>query len=174
MIYKVEIRESRSSDLDELLNLYREAFPAEDLTVLVRDLLTLESDVLSLTCISDQSIIGHICFTFCQIENANHKVALLGPLAVTPTLQKRGIGRSLVQTGFQKLESLNTDCIFVLGDPGFYARFGFQREDNVLAPYPLPSQWSEAWQSFCFDDDTHCFGRLIVPNVWQNESLWTS
>ena len=174
MSYKVEIRESRSSDLDQLLKLYRKAFPDEDLTFLVRELLTLELDVLSLTCLSDHSIVGHICFTFCQVENANHKVALLGPLAVTPTLQKRGIGRSLVQTGFEKLERLNTDCIFVLGDPEFYARFGFQQEDNVLAPYPLPSEWSEAWQSIYFDDAAHCFGRLIVPNVWQNASLWTS
>ena len=174
MISKVEIRESQLLDLEPLLKLYREAFPDEDLTSLVKDLLTLGLDVLSLTAIYDCSIVGHICFTSCRIENADNKVALLGPLAVTPTLQKRGIGRSLMQTGFEKLKNSKTDAVFVLGDPEFYGRMGFRQESNVLTPYVLPSEWSGAWQSIHFNDQTHFEGKLKVPRVWQDKSLWTS
>ena len=49
----------------------------------------------------------------------------LGPLAVQPQMQNQGIGSELLrfslrQTGVQE------SAIFVLGDPGFYQKFGFQ------------------------------------------------
>jgi predicted N-acetyltransferase YhbS len=49
----------------------------------------------------------------------------LGPLAVLPNQQRRGIGGELVEAGLEQLSRMHAQAVFVLGDPGFYSRFGF-------------------------------------------------
>ena len=175
MISNLEIRESRLGDAAGIEQLYVDAFPDEDLIPLVRELLDLRQRVLSLVGIREKLIVGNISFTFCRVEGGNDKVALLGPLAVTPTLHKQGIGRALVQTGFKQMENSKIGYIFVLGDPAYYSRFGFKAEDKVTTPYPLPTEWRGAWQSLrlCDAEAPH-EGGLSVPEPWRQIALWTS
>ena len=175
MISNLEIRESRPSDAAGIKQLYVDAFPDEDLLPLVRELLDLRQSVISLVGIRENVIVGHISFTFCSVEEGNDKVALLGPLAVTPTLHKQGIGSALVQTGFRQMENSKIGYIFVLGDPAYYSRFGFKAEDKVTTPYPLPAEWRGAWQSIrlCDAKAPH-EGGLSVPEPWRQITLWTS
>lgn len=175
MIGKLEIRESRSNDATEIEQLYVDAFPDEDLLPLVRALLDLRQSVISLVGVRENVIVGHISFTFCSVEGGKNKVALLAPLAVTPTLQKQGIGSALVQTGFKHLENSKIGYVFVLGDPAYYSRFGFKTEDKVATPYPLPVEWRGAWQSIQLcDAEAPLEGRLSVPGPWCQIALWTS
>jgi putative acetyltransferase len=175
MISNLEIRESRPSDAAGIEQLYVDAFPDEDLLPLVRKLLDLRKSVISLVGIREKAIVGHISFTFCNVEGGKEKVALLAPLAVTPTLHKQGIGSTLVQTGFKHLESSKTGYVFVLGDPAYYSRFGFKAESKVATPYPLPTEWREAWQSLklSYAGAPH-EGKLSVPEPWRQITLWTS
>ena len=175
MTSKLKIRESLPSDDDGIEQLYADAFPNEDLSALVREILHLGQGVLSLVAICENGIAGHVCFTFCQIERQKEKVALLAPLAVTPNLQKQGIGSALVRTGFKEIEKSKIAYVLVLGDPDFYARFGFKAEDKVTTPYPLPMEWRGAWQSIKLaDTDVSYRGRLSVPKPWRKTALWTS
>ena len=96
-----EICESQSSDATQIEQLYVAAFPDEDLIELVRELLELRESVISLVGICENKVVGHISFTFCHVEGGKDKVALLAPLAVTPTLHKQVIGSTLVETGFK-------------------------------------------------------------------------
>ena len=175
MIGKLEIRESRSNDATEIEQLYVDAFPDEDLLPLVRELLDSGQNVISLVGIREDAIVGHVCFTFCHVEGGRDKVAVLAPLAVTPTLQKQGIGSALVRTGFTHLENSEIGYVFVLGDPAYYSRFGFKAEEKVSTPYPLPTEWHGAWQSIhlCGAEVPHQ-GRLSVPKPWRQIALWTS
>jgi len=175
MISNLEIRQSRHSDATGIEQLYVDAFPDEDLLPLVRELLDLKQSVISLVGIREKAIVGHIGFTFCHVEGGKNKVALLAPLAVTPTLHKQGIGSALVQTGFKQMENSKIGYIFVLGDPAYYSRFGFKAEDKVTTPYPLPTKWRGAWQShkLCDAEAPH-EGRLSVPEPWCKIALWTS
>ena len=175
MISKLEIRESRPSDVAGIEQLYVDAFPDEDLLPLVRELQDFGQSVISFVGIRDKVIVGHISFTFCGIEGGTDKAALLGPLAVTPALHKQGVGSALVQAGFQQMENARTGYILVLGDPAYYSRFGFKAEDKVTTPYPLPTEWIGAWQSFKLSDaEAPHEGRLSVPEPWRQIALWTS
>jgi putative acetyltransferase len=174
MISKLEIRESHPSDVTGIEQLYVDAFPDEDLLPLVRELQDFGQGVVSLVGIREKEIVGHISFTFCHVEGEKNKVALLGPLSVTPPLHKQGIGSALIQMAFKRLENSKIGYVFVLGDPAYYSRFGFKAEDKVVTPYPLPTEWKAGWQSIrlCDAEAPHD-GKLSVPEPWRKIALWT-
>jgi putative acetyltransferase len=168
-----KFRDSGPEDIGAIEALYAAAFPGEDLLPLVRDLLDLKDGVISLVAPANGAVCGHIAFTICGIEAAPDKVALLAPLAVLPAAQKQGIGRALIQAGFERLERVGVDCVCVLGDPAYYGRFGFAREERIETPYPLPAEWRDAWQSVTLGDGSAALaGTLSVPAPWRQESLW--
>ena len=170
---ELEIRESRPCDATGIKKLYVDAFPDENLLPLVRELLNLRQSVLSLVGIRENIVVGHISFTFCNVDEGKDKVALLAPLAVDPTLHKQGIGSALVHSGLRQLENANIGYVFVLGDPAYYSRFGFKTEGKVATPYLLPIEWREAWQSIKLCDvEASLEGMLSVPGPWRQNDLW--
>jgi putative acetyltransferase len=153
--------------------LYGAAFPDDDLLPLVRELLRETRVVLSLVAMVDEVLAGHVMFTTCSIAEKADRVALLGPLAVAPALQRQGIGSWLVRAGLQRLERADTSRVYVLGDPAWYRRFGFEPDDAVTPPYPLPEEWCGAWQSLSFRNGNSCpSGKLSVPQPWRRPALW--
>ncbi len=169
----VGIRESRATDHAAILSLYPEAFPDEDLVPLVSDLLDEESRALSLVAVTETGVVGHGAFTDCKVDGWNGKAALLGPLAVAPSSQRQGVGSRIVQAGLQRLREHNVGLVLVLGDPAYYSRFGFEREDGVAPPYPIPAAWANAWQSRVLDPALAApGGGLRVPSPWRHQSLW--
>jgi len=173
MIEEIEIRESLPSDVASIEKLYPDAFPDEDLLPLVRELLREEPIILSLAGIVDRTLAGHVIFTSCGIEGRTDKVSLLGPLAVAPAWQRRGIGGALVRGGLLRLENAGAIQVYVLGDPAYYERFGFGPEAGVAPPYPLPKEWRRAWQSLSLRNaEQPSQGRLSVPQPWLQPALW--
>lgn len=173
MIDEAEIRESLPTDIAAIEKLYPDAFPDEDLLPVVRELLREGSTVLSLVGITDQTLVGHVVFTICSIAGRTDKVALLGPLAVAPNWQRRGIGGALIREGFQRLKSDGVSQVYVLGDPAYYGRFGFEPDSGVTPPYPLPEEWNRAWQSISLrGDEPPLNGKLSVPQPWLQPALW--
>lgn len=79
----------------------------------------------------DGQIAGHILFSPVQIvgEKQSFAAAGLGPLAVLPALQRRGIGSLLVKSGLERLRKAGSDrvadSVVVLGHSAYYPRFGF-------------------------------------------------
>ncbi len=170
---KITIRETRAPDRAQILELYPDAFPDEDLTPLVAELLTLEQDILSLGGFTGDRLVAHVLFTTCRTENDPAPGALLGPLAVSSDLQRQGIGTRLVNAGISKLETLGHLQVYVLGDPQYYSRFGFLAEDRVSTPYPIPTEWAPAWQSLHINrNQTKASGVLRLPDPWMNPALW--
>ena len=54
----------------------------------------------------------------------------LGPVSVKPHRQREGIGNQLVRMGLEQAREGGRQGVFVVGDPKFYTRFGF---DPALA-----------------------------------------
>ena len=173
MSNQVVIRALRAEDWDDVDRLYPRAFPAEDLLPLLERLRSESTGVLFFVAEIDDEVIGHICFTMCSMEKGGSDLALLGPLAVDPAAQHAGIGSSLVRYGLARLAERQVERVFVLGDPAYYGRFGFQRDTDAAAPYTLPPDWASAWQSLALRSDAprHA-GRLSVPVPWRDETLW--
>ncbi|MBC6405878.1 MAG: N-acetyltransferase [Rhodospirillales bacterium] len=67
------------------------------------------------------------------------KALLLGPLAVEPALQGRGIGKALVRHGLTCAKRLGHGLCLVVGEPSYYASYGFRRasEEGLLLPGPV-------------------------------------
>jgi putative acetyltransferase len=55
------------------------------------------------------------------------RVAGLGPMAVLPDRQRRGIGSRLVRAGLDACRHLGYEAVVVVGHPAYYPRFGFSR-----------------------------------------------
>ncbi len=172
----IQIRDSEPGDWASIEALYPAAFPDEDLLPVLRDLFQETPPVLSLVAIIESSVVGHVIFTPGHVagNNENEKVALLAPLAVTPARQRTGIGSALVHDGFQRLRNAGVAHAYVLGDPAYYSRFGFEPETHVMPPYPLPTEWREAWQSTSLlDAERPSKGKLCLPQSWLQPALWT-
>ena len=169
----IEVRASLPSDKCSIDRLYADAFPGEDLLPLLHELLAERSDVLSLVAIDQGLLIGHVIFTACGLIGKTEKVALLAPLAVASSRQRRGVGSTLVHAGLRQMQSTGASLVFVLGDPAYYGRFGFTAEDRVEPPFPLPEAWRGAWQSLCPDEgERPVGGKLRVPPPWRRQELW--
>lgn len=92
---------------------------------------------LSLVAEGGAAVVGHIAFSPIQLDSQNGRWHGLGPLAVRPDLQAQGIGSSLVSRGLAELCLQGAAGCVVLGDPGFYSRFGFV-SDGTLRYGDLP------------------------------------
>lgn len=175
MTEMLEIRDSVPTDFGAIESLYPKAFPDEDLLPLIRDLLPEETVTMSIVGEIDFRIVGHVIFTKCGVTVKRTGAALLGPLAVAPAWQGRGIGSALVYAGLRQLKDRDVHIVCVLGDPAFYGRLGFLPESSIRPPYPLPSEYDGAWQSQKLSDVAAAYtGELSVPELWLQPSLWAS
>ncbi len=84
--------------------------------------------VLSLVTLArDGSAIAHVGFVRLVVEQGGDEIPAIGlaPLAVAPAAQRQGVGSVLVRRGLDRLRERGETLVFVLGDPAYYGRFGF-------------------------------------------------
>lgn len=169
----LHIRTGGPEDGPAIELLTRHAFPDEDLVPLVRDLLASEAPVMPLLAQVDGRLVGYVFFTPCGIDDSPVRLALLGPLAVAPDMQRQGIGSQIVRAGLERQAKSGVARVLVLGDPNYYTRFAFVAETGVLPPYALPPEWNEAWQSLVLAGASEPLaGQLTVHKPWRQKALW--
>lgn len=88
----------------------------------------------------DGNVVGQIAFSPVKINDADCSWLGLGPVAVLPSLQKRGIGKALVEEGLKTIRGLGAQGCVLVGDPAYYERFGF-RHDAALTMEGVPAQY---------------------------------
>ena len=71
----------------------------------------------------DGQLLGSI--RYWDVAIGGHDALLLGPLAVEPALKGRGIGVALMRDTIDAAVWMNAKRIVLVGDIGYYARFGF-------------------------------------------------
>ena len=170
----LEIRESMARDRAAIEALYPRSFPDEDLLPLVREMLRKPAVTVSLVSVKAERVVGNIMFTRCAVKSHASRAALLAPLAVEPEHQGQGIGTELVSEGLRRLEKDGIETVYVLGDPAYYSRLGFSREQSVKPPYALPGEWADAWQSLHLAEDAGSLsGTLSLPEYWLDPALWS-
>jgi putative acetyltransferase len=87
---------------------------------------------LSLVAEVDGEVVGHIAFSPAVVGESGPDWYLLGPVAVLPSHQGRGIGRALIERGHSEMRSRGARGIVLVGDPAFYVQFGFRQEPGVV------------------------------------------
>ena len=95
-----------------------------------------------------REIVGHVAAS--PVTVAPDAVAGwfgLGPLAVHPDWQRRGLGIELTHESLADLRALGARGCVVLGEPAYYGRFGFRAESRLVLPGVPP----EYFQALAFD-----------------------
>ena len=67
----------------------------------------------------------------------------LGPVSVSPSLQRGGIGIALIEEGLRLLKHRGAAGCVVLGDLNYYRRFGFT-SDHALRYGDVPPEYFQS------------------------------
>jgi putative acetyltransferase len=86
---------------------------------------------VSLVAVIGGEVVGHIAFSPVTIEGEDRCWYGLGPVSVRPDRQKQGIGGELIREGLARLAKADAKGCVVLGDPGYYKRFGFENDPGL-------------------------------------------
>ena len=87
---------------------------------------------ISLVAVAGKRVVGHIAFSPVTISDGSPGWYGLGPISVLPELQKQGIGKSLIREGLSSLNLFGAKGCLLVGDPGYYKRFGFRSLPNLV------------------------------------------
>jgi putative acetyltransferase len=102
---------------------------------------------LSLVALVDGAIVGHVVCSrgWVTTPDGDRPALGLGPLGVRPEHQGAGIGAALVHTVLGAADALDESLVALLGEPGYYRRFGFEpaTAHGIEAPDP---GWGDYFQ----------------------------
>ena len=159
----VAIRLEEERDAAEIRDLLEACFPGFGEADLV-DTLRRDGDiVLSLSAEDEGVVVGYIAFSRLRVEGEDTAQAVaLAPLAVYTEYQQQGIATRLVREGHACLAAMGETLSVVLGEPGYYTRFGYSHrraalfESDYQSPYLMALSFGAApWE-----------GRLVYPQAF--------
>lgn len=139
---EIEIRDAALEDEAPIARLLDRVYPVGVEARLVGKLRDCGALVLEQVALDGAGrLLGHIAYS--RVTPAaigpGHalKVACLAPVSVHPDLQRRSIGRGLVETSLKELKERGEDLVLVLGPPSYFPRFGFDAglAQQIKGPY---------------------------------------
>jgi putative acetyltransferase len=92
----------------------------------------------------DDGVAGHVVSTRAHMGPA--PALGLGPLSVDPARQGRGVGAALMHALLGAADALDEPLVVLLGEPDYYARFGF-RLAAELGIAPPVAAWAPYFQA---------------------------
>lgn len=171
MKMNIQIRKENINDYEEIYSLVKVAFELEehsdgDEQNLVNRLRNSDAYISELALVAelDGKIIGHIMFTIVHVEDA---VALeLGPLAVLPGFQGKGIGGMLIKTGHEIARKMGYEFIILVGHADYYPRFGYIPASTfgICSHFEIPQENHMAYN--LKGKDTRLEGVVKYPKAW--------
>lgn len=145
----VKIRDAQGGDAARIREVLIDAFPTPAEARLVEELERDGDVLLSLVAVRGGDIAGHVLFSRMVVESDEPaRAASLAPVAVTSPMQGQGIGSALIRAGLDRLREAGVDLVFVLGEPRYYRRFGF---DTALAGRYASPYAGDYFMALAFD-----------------------
>jgi putative acetyltransferase len=147
------IRRAGGGDRDAIRAVEERAFGQPDEALLVDRLVGDGDAVLELVAVADDAVVGHVLFSRLAVvdgDGASFPAVALAPVAVDPAHQGKGVGAALIRQGHALLEASGESLSVVLGEPAYYARFGYERsrseafECDYQGPYLQALAWRDA------------------------------
>ena len=176
----MKIRLANKTDINSVQEVVNSAFPKEE-SELISNLaegLILDNStpkVKSLVCELDGVVAGYISFSplFFE-ENIEYKAYILSPVGVLSTHQKQGIGKKLIKEGIKLLSEENIDFILVYGDPAYYGKFEFKKENSHFFNPPYPLKYPEGWLVLALNKENTLNSKATFKcvNALNKSELW--
>jgi putative acetyltransferase len=123
MLIRIEIPVD-AAGIDALL---RRSFEGDGEADLVQQLR--EDGLLTLGIVAtddEGGVVGYAAFSPVDVAGEDRQWIGLAPLAVDESLRRQGLGEKLVYEGLDTLNEFSYAAVVVLGDLGYYERFGFK------------------------------------------------
>ncbi|MCU1566034.1 MAG: GCN5-related N-acetyltransferase [Pseudarthrobacter sp.] len=152
----MHLRDETPEDRGAILALTAEAFaispatglPAEGEPVevnLLRELFEAKEYLpgFSVVAVLEGEVVGHVISTRGWVDT--HELLGLGPISVTPRLQRKGIGSALMKETIARANAAGESGIALLGSPEYYPRFGFVPA-ATLGVLPPKEAWGDHFQ----------------------------
>lgn len=154
----VMVREERPEDAAAIQRVNQLAFGGPGEAALVDHLRAHGKLRVSLVAERNGEIVGHIAFSPVRLVDDDAQRAPLGeprpravaaagglgigPMAVVPEQQRRGVGGRLMRAGLERCRALDVPWVIVLGHANYYPRFGFTPASRfgVRCAYPAPDE----------------------------------
>ncbi|MFE4972996.1 GNAT family N-acetyltransferase [Kitasatospora sp. NPDC056651] len=110
-------------------------------------------------------VIGHALLT--RLRVGDGRGLALAPVAVAPEWQRRGVGELVVRAALAAAEEAGEKLVVVLGDPEYYARFGFKPagRHDVTGPFEVPEAYFQALLLTAYDGGPRGLCRYPEPFV---------
>jgi putative acetyltransferase len=97
------------------------------------------------------TIVGHLLLSPCPVEDDTGVVVAtvlaIGPVAVLPAVQFRGVGSSLMYAAMSLAMARAVPALVLLGHAGYYTRFGFDSARDVGLQPPTDAWPDEVWMA---------------------------
>ena len=124
MLDRVSIRPERPGDEAGIRNVLLSAFRTNAEARLVEQLRRDGDLTISLVGLIETEIVGYVAVSPVTVGRVRTGFAL-GPVAVLPEFQRRGIGTIVVRGALHACQVSDACFVVVLGDPNYYQRFEF-------------------------------------------------
>jgi putative acetyltransferase len=138
----VNVRAEAEADVADVRAVHDAAFGRPDEARLVDALRQRARPYLGFVALEHGRVAGHVAFSGATLHcyGALFEILALGPMAVLPRFQRRGVGSVLVPTALAACHEAGHDIVVVVGHPAFYPRFGFvpARPKGLLCEYDVP------------------------------------
>lgn len=149
----ITLRHEQPADIDSIARLTEAAFKNQEHSshtehFIVNALRKANQLSVSLVAVEDGEIIGHVALSPVTVSSGATGWYGLGPISVHPERQGQGIGSSLMNAALAQLQRLGGAGCVLLGDPGYYGRFGFKTYPGLELPGVPP----EYFQALSFRD----------------------
>jgi len=155
----VAIRPARSGDATAIGDILRAAFDTDAEARLVDALHDDRDAVIALVAEETGQVVGMVLLSMLE---APAGALALAPVAVHPDCQGTGIGTALVRAAIAAARDRGSSAIFLLGEPGYYERFGFSVAAARPFDSPYPPEYMMALPLRPYDPGLHG-GSIIYP-----------
>jgi len=126
----MQIREEREDDYARIAEVVDAAFGRPNEARLVEAIRASDAYVpeLALVAEADDEVVGHVMFSYVTLQgDEERRVLCMAPVSVAPAWQSRGAGGAVIREGVARCDARGEPLVHVLGHPGYYPRFGFER-----------------------------------------------